>query len=484
MKFEDVFPGERFGAERIEFRRFLENGLDETDGISWLKTLVAFANTSGGHLYVGVDDSTHELKPLAASLASRQMRLIRATLRDRSDPPLKPEIKAIPVSQEGETRYLIDVYVPVSPYLPVMAKDKGNYFAYVRSYGATQIAGSEEIRNLVYRSENTSFDTFPTEEIFDPNQFKELFRCYKERNGGKELTEKALIAVHFMDAEGHLSRGARLFKDGEGSSLTALSVAKFPGIDSGSAQILNIHRYHGPITKTILEATSYIQDISINGIVKRADGDEKLHSYPLRSVQEGIANAFAHRNYWIAGSQIQISIYKDRMEIVSPGSLVSSGGLAKTQDLRSLKPVHRNEMVCSMLMLCRLIQGLGSGFDIIESDYLSQDDAHKPWIESDSSSFTLALPDITYAKGVVGEHNEAPDIYVDDPSLSLVDRDILAYCYPQKRSIKEIAAYLGKSVSTYLRETVIGALIEKGYLVKVDVSPLSVITVRSKVFLR
>lgn len=488
MKFEDMFPERLIGWDRLEFTSFLEweeeKDIAESQKKHWLKTLVAFANTSGGHLYVGVNDKDHELKPLTSSLADQQIQLIRKTLRDRTSPQLKPDIKAIPISQDGETRYLIDVYIPVSGFLPVMAKDKGSYFVCIRIHGSMESAGPEEIRNLVYRSENTSFDILPTKEKFNPDQFQELFRCYKERNNGKELSEKALIAIHFMDSDGYLNKGASLFKDDNDSYLTALSVAKFPGIDSGSNEILNIHRYHGPITRTILDATAYIQAISVNGIIKKNDGDEKLYSYPLRCVQEGIADVFSHRNYWISGSQIQVSIYKDRKEIVSPGSLVSTNALAKTHDLKALKPIHQNEMVCSLLMLCRLIQGLDSGFDIIENDYLSQDDAHKPWIESDSSSFTLALPDMTYTKGMVGEGNEAPDIFIDDSFLSLTERSILSYCYPRKRTIKEIASYLNKSVSTYLRETLIGGLIEKGYLAKVDISPLSVITIRSKVFLR
>ena len=488
MRFEDLFPGQNLETDTIEFKQFLNSGRDEQTGESlemrWLKTLVAFANTKGGHLYVGVNDTDHELKPLAASYADQQIRLVRSTLRDRTDPILKADVKTIPIPDNNETKYLIDIYVPLSSYLPVMAKDHGSYFAFIRAYGSTEIAGPEQIRSLVYRSQNVHYDAIMTDEIFRREDFTELFHCYQERNDGKELNAKALMAIHFMDAQGHLCQGASLFKDNNDSALTSLSVARFPGIDSGSTEILNIHRYHGPITKTILDATQYIQDISVNGITKKADGDERRFSYPFRSVQEGIANAFAHRNYWISGSQIQVSVYKDRLEIISPGSLVSASSLPKTTNLAALMPVHRNEVVCSVLELCRLIQGLGSGFDIIENDYLAQDDAHKPTIESDNSSFTLTLPDLTYAKGIVGQENEAPDIYVEDAALSMAELDVLSYCYPQKRNIREIANHLGKSVSTYLREKLIGGLIEKGYLAKVDVSPLTVISVRSKVFLR
>ncbi len=61
---------------------------------------------------------------------------------------------------------------------------------------------------------------------------------------------------------------------------------------------------------------------SINGFKKEDVGRKDIFSYPAKSVAEGIVNALAHSNYFIQGSQIEINLFKDRLEITSPGTLL------------------------------------------------------------------------------------------------------------------------------------------------------------------
>ena len=57
---------------------------------------------------------------------------------------------------------------------------------------------------------------------------------------------------------------------------------------------------------------------SANGFKKEDTGRSDYISYPPRSVMEGIVNAIAHRNYFMSGSQIEVNMFKDRLEITSP----------------------------------------------------------------------------------------------------------------------------------------------------------------------
>ena len=107
--------------------------------------------------------------------------------------------------------------------------------------------------------------------------------------------------------------------------------------------------------------------------------------------------------------------------------------------------------------------------------------AHQPFLNSDDDSTTLVLPNLLYAKGVVGMDNLFPDIVIDGgDELDAKSRKILSYCYWKPRTVKEIADVLGVSVSSYLRDQVIRGLLKDGYLLVSKPSPLSVATNRAK----
>lgn len=486
MKIEELIQGINLENREIEFKRFLNEGMDKTTGfllqIRWLKTLAAFANCSGGKMYIGVDDETHDLMPLDAEKANEQILLIRRELQDRLTPSLSPEIKTLSIPGSKGTTYVIEVAITPSSEAPVMLKDRGAYTIYVRKYGYTEIAKPEEIRSLVLRNEQTSFDTLPTKEQYNGDDFKLLKEEYSKNHNGEELQDKTLQLKGLYDEDGFLKQGSLLFRDDCNDQKTKVSIVKWPGLDRSSSSLLSLIQLSGPITKVINEAAKNASLITTNGIKKTDTGETPLVAYPQRSVLEGIANAFAHRNYWMVGTQIQIDIFLDRMEITSPGSLLSGRELSKEKNISSIIPQHRNSLLSNILSLVGVIQGLGTGFDKIEQDYLAADNEHKPFVSSTSESFTLVLPDLTYRNGVIDPLNEKlPDVYVDAFDISEKERMILSYCYPTSRTVSEIAKHLGVSVSTYLKDEVIKKLVRKKYLIEYFGRPAKYITSRENV---
>lgn len=220
----------------------------------------------------------------------------------------------------------------------------------------------------------------------------------------------------------------------------------------------------------IVKAQDTVLTLSGSGIIKTNEGEKAFSAYPARSVLEAVANAFAHRNYWIDGSQIQISIFHDRMEISSPGSLMDAQFQRRNKDISHIRPRHRNKVIADMLMLLGLVQGLGTGFGKIVDDYHGADDLHRPFVDSDENGFVLTLPDLTYGKGVL-EHNEIiPEIRVSSIEISDSEEKVLAFCYYSRHTTKDIAAYLGISVSTYLSK-LLSKLVENDLLIQTDKSP-------------
>ncbi len=106
-----------------------------------------------------------------------------------------------------------------------------------------------------------------------------------------------------------------------------------------------------------------------------------------------------------------------------------------------------------------------SGFDKIEQDYAGKGESYKPYISADNSSFTLVLPNLTFAPGVIDE-NTIPEIHIEGILNGKNDFKILSYCFSKSRSAKEIAEYLGINASTYFRKETLGKLVEQNYLIE------------------
>jgi predicted HTH transcriptional regulator len=204
-------------------------------------------------------------------------------------------------------------------------------------------------------------------------------------------------------------------------------------------------------------------------IIKKDNERVNLDSYPKRALFEGVINAIAHRDYYLDGTQIQIDMFYNRIEISSPGGFYRGEKIGKTYDLSGVISKRRNELISSVLVMCNVMEAAGTGFDKITEEYANADEQHKPYIFSSSDHFTLVLPDLTYDKGVA--ENDIPEItFIPCKDGTEHDEKVLAFCYNQSRKVSEIAEYLGISDSSYLRKKVIGNLVANGYLEKNKVS--------------
>ena len=144
--------------------------------------------------------------------------------------------------------------------------------------------------------------------------------------------------------------------------------------------------------------------------------------------------------------------------------MISQFRLEKEKNISAIIPERRNEIISMLLETSFYAQNKGSGFDNIAMDYATCDDNHKPFVSSDENSFSLTLPNLECRGGVIDETNPNPDVYVEGELMDERSLLILSYCYYLNRSAKEIAVFCGLKPSTYFRNSVIGPLVEKGYL--------------------
>lgn len=492
MLIEDLIPDIELESTNIEFKGTLEEGENPKDGslfkrleYGWLKAVNAFANTSGGTLYVGVEDKTHRLLSLSRAEVDKVSLRFHRLVKEHIHPDIDYEIRPINVSKLGgegtENRYVLEIDIHKSATLPVTLHVEGFNFIFVRYFGKNSPATPEQIRSLSLMGENASFDTGKTDRYYDPDDFKILREAYKKEQG-KELGEKNLIDAKFMDKDGLLSRGALLFLDECQEERTLLVAMKIKGVTKGGDFFYQTQEIKGNLITVLLQAEEFVVRNSANGFQKTSGGTEGYFSYPFKSLREGIANAIVHRNYFLDGAQIELNLYEDRLELISPGSYPLGENIDKGMDIATIAPGRRNEVICGVFALLGYINKKGSGFDTISEEYRGKGESFRPYVVSTPTYFTLVLPDLTHPMGLV-ERNEMPEI---EP-LPLLRNDkqyiALRYCYNVSRTAGEIAEKLGIKPSSYFRNEILEDLVKMDYLRVDDTSrPAKYSTNRAKVF--
>lgn len=438
--------------------------LDREKTIGWLKTVAGFANAAGGTIYVGVEDRTHTLIGFDRLAADRERNYFNNEVNEHvvPRPPLK--IEFMPYTVRDKTRFILRIVVSTSPVRPVVVKFDGIPAIFVRREGFTNGATYEEIRAMSLASAGAVYDTLPSDSVYRREDYSELNDFYAANNDGGEFTDKALYSLGFMSAENLLASGAVLFADDYAGPKTALTCSVFAGVNRGSERIIAVNHFSGNIIRAIRYATEFVAQRMNHGLIKLADRRIEQPAYPPRAVLEGVVNAIAHRDYFLDGTQIQLDMFRDRLEISSPGSFYQGAPIARTYDLSSIISKRRNELICGVLVRCKVMEAAGTGFDKIVEEYAKADMQHRPYIYSASDHFTLVLPDLTYEPGVAAAGEAIECMPIAAPTRH--DRAVLAFCLGEAHSAAEIATHLGLSNSSYLRKTVLENLVSQGFLLE------------------
>lgn len=448
MTLEELGIKDKLETTQCEFK----SQLSEKNSISWLKTVDAFANTYGGKLYIGVDDTSYKVIGFNQKGVDGQVQLFISGLKEHFKTLPSYKFTYFNFKEDDEEKYLICIEISKADRLPVFVSYQGFSLAFIRDEGRTTPAREDQIQDMVISSACTPYDYIPTNEIFDAKSFSLLYKTYKEKNN-KDLNEKTLSSIEFFSKDKKLSRGALLFKDGYSSNLTKVKCVKWPGIDKGSSYYLNEEEINGNIIECLAKCQEYIQNNSDKGFEKTSSSRKEIFSYPPRAVFEGLVNAFAHRNYFMDYMNIQLDLYVDRLEITSPGSLLNNEQLYKDKNITALAPIRRNKLVCDVLEKLKMMEAIGSGFEKIENEYRGKGEPFEPYITASSSYFILTLPNLLFTPGVVTEATtNLKLVYPKDADQKERDDKILSFCYYSPKSLEEIASVIGIKPSSYFRK--------------------------------
>ena len=443
--------------------------LDRSNTLGWLKTIAGFGNASGGTFYIGVEDKSHKLIGFDRESVDAERNFFNNQMNEHIAPRPLYKITFLRYEIREQERFVLKVDVSESPVKPIIVKYNGVPSIYIRREGFTNGATYEEIITMSIRSQSSAYDTLMSDCLYNRNDYRALLTFHKKHTGGQELTDKALASLGFYNEKNYLTNGAVLFKDDYNGHKNDIQCSVFAGLTRGSERIVTVNKFSGNITDAIEYAYSFVLQRMNHSLIKKADAHVDVDAFPRRALFEGIINAFAHRDYFLDGTQIQIDLFRDRLEISSPGSFFHGEPIRKTYDLSGIISKRRNELICGVLVHCDVMEAAGTGFDKIVEDYSDADEKHKPYICSASDHFTLVLPDLTYAAGVTD--TSLPGLeFVPVPGGSNHDEQILSFCYHSARTAAAIAEHLKISNSTHLRKNILGKLIQSRYLTAEKVS--------------
>ncbi|WP_370776873.1 ATP-binding protein [Roseburia sp.] len=468
MYLEEIVENVELESDKCECK----SRLNREDVVGWLKSIAGFSNASGGDFYIGVEDKTNKLIGFNRKEADNERNYFNNQVNEHLSPRPQMKVSFVRYEANGNERFIIHVYIPESVVKPVILKYKNIPSIFMRRDGFTNGATYEEIIEMSVKSWNTQFDLLLSDKKYEAENYKTLQEFYALHNNGKELSEKALMSMGFYNENGLLVNGAVLFGDDYQGKKTEVVCSVFSGFNKGSERIVTVNRFHGNIIADINYMIEFVEQRMNHSMIKLDNTRKNIDAYPKRALFEGVINAVAHRDYFLDGTQIQMDMFKDRLEISSPGGFYIGEKIGKTYDLSGIISKRRNELITSVLVNCNVMEAAGTGFEKIMEEYQNVDETHRPYIYSSSDHFTLVLPDLTYSDGV--EDSGVPNIlFAPVPNGTVYDEKVLSFCYYQAHKVSEIVSYLGVSDSTYFRKQVLENLVENQYLEKNKVSRAS-----------
>ncbi len=320
-----------------------------------VQTVIAFANTAGGVLLIGVRNETKEVIGLSNVLQEEEK--IANAIADSVTPLIIPKLQFC--SWRG--RDLLIVTVPYSPSLYHL-KSKGEAEGtFVRLGSTNRLADAHIIAEIRRLKEHTSFDQLPdckfSADDFDFELAKEMFAAV-----GKTFTQaKAKTLELFIDYQSEIyptKGGLLLFgKNRDKLFLDPLvRIIRFEGVTKNTA--IDDQEIRSPLPQALEEILVFIRrHTSVRSSIKGLRREETPQYSPML-LREAAMNALVHADYANHRSPIQVAIFDDRLEMTNPGSLPF--GLSLDSALSGVSQL-RNKVLGRAFRELKLTEHWGSG---------------------------------------------------------------------------------------------------------------------------
>ena len=433
---------------------------------SWLKSVSAFANGVGGVLIFGIADDE---SILGIEDVKKTMEVISEQIKVKMDPT--PEVVLKAHHLDGKDIVTLEVYQgDETPYYYV---GEGNYTAYVRIGNESVIASATDLKRLVLRGKNKTYDSLVTDYSFEDYSFSKLKAAYyKKTNKSMELKDFESFGI--VDKSGMLTNAGALLADESPIYCSRLFCTRWNGMNkaSGVIEALDDGEYSGSLILLLEEGMNFARRNLKKMWKKEADRRVEYPEYPERSIFEGLVNGLVHRDYLDIGSEVHIDIFDDRLEIYSPGGMYD-GTLIQDRDIENVPSKRRNPIVADIFSRLDYMERRGSGFKKIMQAYEVEPnytEDKKPVFYSNATEFKVILKNLYFTNEVLNNKsevlNEALNEVLHDKKAEIEDRVIRAILLTPQITQKDLAVQADVSVSTIQRT--IKKLVKEGKIVRAN----------------
>ena len=417
-------------GKTLEFKRDLSSPKPA------LRTIIAFANATGGTLLLGVEDKTRTVCGIKNPLNVEER--LANLIADCIAPRVLPSIEIIP----WRKTYLIAVEVYPSAGKPHYLKENGvTNGTYVRVGSTNRRADATLIAELRRSAIHASYDEEPIpsidSEAIDFRAASESFASIKRLKRSDLSTLK--IVTEYQGKNVPTNGGMVLFgRDRHEYFPDAwIHCGKFSGVDK--RKILDNLEVHSYLPTAVEEAIGFVQKHATKGIRINAVKHEAQWSIPLGAVREAIINAVVHADYSQRGSPIRVSLFDNRIEIENPGLLVS--GLT-ISDIKLGISKLRNRVVGRVFKELGLIEQWGSGVQRMMAS-CEEMGLELPMFEELATHFRVTLSTIP-VKGMKLDHTDMSIRELLAQRGPLSTRDIATHVGLTTRAVRDRLASLKK----------------------------------------
>lgn len=446
---------------------------------SWCKSVSAFANTFGGSLVFGISNDD-ELIGLENAEADAET--ISEEIKKRISPIPEFILKFDKIN--GKKFIILDVYAGgETPYY--YAAD-GTTEAYVRIGNESVKADSTELKRLVLRGRNSSFDIQNSGYKLEDYSFSHLKARYHKVTKNS-FDNKFFTSWNIADGNGNLTNAGALLADESPVWYSRAFCTRWNGLKKTEA--IDSAEYSGSIIYLLSESSAFIRRNMKAKWKKLPESRVNLSDYIERSYFEALVNGFIHRDYLVIGGEVHIDIFDDRLEIYSPGGMVD-GTMIQNRNIDYVPSERRNPLLADIFARLDYMERKGSGLGLIRDEYSNAPNyiqGKEPVFYSDSTQFRIILPNLNYENELVDrfivntkqdrvqdgvqdreqdriqEENKMINLIADDLIGQVSIIEFLEYCkLPRTRA--EMQGFCGLVARRSFNERYLKPLLEKGVL--------------------
>jgi len=326
------------------------------DAKSLSKEIVAFANSEGGKILIGVNDNG-------------VVKGINITNR------IKSEIQDLARNCDPPVSIFIDEYKNVLIINVEEGKNKPYRCSagfFIRQGSNSQKLTTNEIREFFNKEGKILFDeTVNNSFTFKKGFYKNNFEKFLERaNISKVIPDKDILQnLGVLTENGKFKNAGVLFFCKDISTIfphAIITCVLYKGIDK--TFILDRKDFTGDIISNYENTINFItRNLRLSYTIDSAGPRKEFLEIPIEALREAVVNSIAHRDYNEKGANIQVDIFDDRIEISNPGGLIS---VLKEKDFGK-RSITRNPLLFGLLKMVGLVEKIGSGISRMKNSMLS-----------------------------------------------------------------------------------------------------------------